>query len=131
MGPPCGIHPKPKCIFGGCFLNFFTEEKRQEIFRAYWDCASYVQQCDHLLASIQPREVVRRRTKNENKADRKQWHYYAGKDGTEVCRHAFMSLRGISEAKLRKMLERKSEDTENFASPDMRGKSKFVIIIFY
>ena len=42
-----------------------------------------------------------------------------------------MSLRGISEAKLRKMLERKSEDTENFASPDMRGKSKFVIIIFY
>ena len=42
-----------------------------------------------------------------------------------------MSLRGISEAKLRKMLERKSEDTENFACPDMRGKSKFVIIIFY
>ena len=129
MGTPCGI--QVKCIFGGCFLNFFTEAKRKEIFQAYWDCGSYVQQCDHLLASIQPREVVRRRTKNENKADRKQWHYYAGKDRTEVCRHAFMSLRGISEAKLRKMLERKSEDTENFACPDMRGKSKFVIIIFY
>ena len=131
MGPPCGIHPKPKCIFGGCFLNFFTEEKRQEIFRAYWDCASYVQQCDHLLASIQPREVVRRRTKNENKADRKQWHYYAGKDSTEVCRHAFKSLHGISESKLKEILKQKSAPTENIAHPDMRGKSKFVIIIFY
>ena len=42
-----------------------------------------------------------------------------------------MSIHGIGEGKLRKITAEKSKPSENLASPDMRGKSKFVIIIFY
>ena len=112
-------------------MNRFTEESRQEIFQAYWDCGNYAQQCTYLSTSIHTRKVERRRTKDENKPDRYQWRYYVGNDNIEVCRHTFMSIHGIGEGKLRKILAEKRKPSETLASPDMRGKSKFVIIIFY
>ena len=112
-------------------MRRFTEEKRTAIFRSFWDCGDYLLQQQLLLGSIKPRKVQRRRTTDENKPNRKQWHYYAGKEGIEVCGHTFMSIHGISESRVKQIKKMKDEPTENVAVPDRRGKSKFVIIIFY
>ena len=112
-------------------MRRFNEEKRNAIFRSFWDCGDQLQQNQLLLGSIRPRKVARRRTKDENKPDRKQWHYFAGKEGIEVCGHTFMSIHGISESRVKQIKKMKDEPTENVALPDRRGKSKFVIIIFY
>ena len=81
------------------------------------------------MGCIKPRKVLRRRTTNPDKPDKPQWTYTVGGGTIEVCRHTFMSIHGIKEGKLRKVMEMKKESPENIALPDMRGKSKFGLII--
>ena len=81
------------------------------------------------MGCIQKRDVKRRRTTDPNKPDKTQWTYTVGVDGIEVCRHTFMSIHGIKEGKLRIIMGMKKGSTENIAQPDMRGKSKFGLII--
>ena len=86
-------------------------------------------QDQYLMGCIQKRDVKRRRTTDPTKPPKTQWHYTVGVDGIEVCRHTFMFIHGIKEGKLRIIMEMKKESSENIAKPNMRGKSKFGLII--
>ena len=101
----------------------------QKLFDAYWALADNNVQNQYLMGCIKPRKVLRRRTTNPDKPDKAQWTYTVGGDNIEVCRHTFMSIHGIKEGKLRKVMEMKKQSPENVAHPDMRGKSKFGLII--
>ena len=101
----------------------------KSIFEAFWALADNDKQNQYLLGCITPREVKRRRTADFNKPDKNQWTYAVGADNVVVCRHAFKSIHGIKEGKLRKIMEMKKDSPENVALPDMRGKSKFGLII--
>ena len=122
MGEPCG----EKC---GCFLRKFTEESRQNLFAAYWEMGDKVQQDQYLMGCLHRRPVKRRRTTDPNKPSKTQWFYKVGAEEIEVCRHTFMALFGIKPGKLRHVVELKEKSPENIAHPDMRGKSKFGLII--
>ena len=113
----------------GCFTKKFTAQSVQKLFDAYWALADNNVQNQYLMGCIKPRKVNRRRTTNPDKPDKKQWTYSVGADNIVVCRHTFKSIHGIKEGKLRRIMEMKKESPENVALPDMRGKSKFGLII--
>ena len=122
MGDPCN----PKC---GCF-NKLPQAERQRIFDNYYAIDSHKQKNQYLMGQMSPRAVKRIRTKDQNKPPKTQWKYSVLSNSKEVCRHAFMSLHGITESKLGQITKLKKENPENIAPQDMRGKSKFSINIF-
>ena len=72
---------------------------------------------------IKPRPVKRRRTKDVTKANRTQWTYHVKASVEyEVCRKAFMSFHGISEANLKKMIHDKKINPTGSPAPDKRGQ---------
>ena len=113
----------------GCFTKKFTAQQVQKLFDAYWALGDNEVQNQYLMGCITPRKVKRRRTANPDKPDKKQWTYAVGADNIVVCRHAFKSIHGIKEGKLQIIMEMKKNSQENVALPDMRGKSKFGLII--
>ena len=127
MGEPC--NQQTTCILGGCFESQFTAESRKQLFESFWAMGNKTLQDQYLMGFIQKRAVKRRQTNDPNKPDKPQWTYTVGGDGIEVCRHTFMSIHGIKEGKLRIIMAMKNKSPENIAQPDMRGKSKFGLII--
>ena len=101
----------------------------QKLFDAYWALADNNVQNQYLMGCITPRKVLRRRKTNSDKPDMNQWTYSVDADNIVVCRHTFKSIHGIKEGKLRIIMEMKKNSPENVALPDMRGKSKFGLII--
>ena len=92
--------------------------------------ASIVLQNQYLMGCIKPRKVLRRRTTDPDKPDKPQWTYTVGGGTIEVCSHTFLSIHGLKPGKLREIMKQKKHSKEDIAHPDMRGKSKFGIIIF-
>ena len=127
MGDPCRSEGRSGCTLGGCFLNNFTEEERNDIYSTYWNIKTYEQKAQYLLGCLSKRKVKRTRTKDASKDPKPQYYYHVGADKIEVCRLAFMSLHGIREAKL-KTLTKMKQDKVNIVPADGRGKSKFGII---
>ena len=128
MGPPCVSVGNTGCTFGGCFMKNFTAEERKEVFTQFWGSGDKRLQDTALLGCIKFRPVKRVRTKVENKAPRIQFEYTVLQ--RQVCRHTFKSLHGITNARLVEILkQKKNKETEYIARPDMRGKSKFCIMI--
>ena len=77
------------------------------------------------MSAIDDRPVKRRRTQDPNKPSKLQYNYKVkvGGETIVVCRNTFMALHGITEGKLRLIMDMKKESSENIARPDMRGKS--------
>ena len=113
----------------GCFNKKLTPQQVKSIFEAFWGLADNDKQNQYLLGCITPREVKRRRTANFEKPDKQQWTYSVGADNIVVCRHAFKSIHGINDGKLRVIMGMKKNSQENVVIPDMRGKSKFLYIL--
>ena len=82
------------------------------------------------MGQMSPREVKRIRKTDPNKPPKTQWNYSVLSNSKRVCRHAFMSLHGITESKLAHISKLKKDSPQNIAPQDMRGKSKFSINIF-
>ena len=127
MGTPC--NQDTSCPLGGCFHSKFTDQSRQNYYEAFWKTGDEVLQDQYLMGCIKPRPVKRKRTTDPNKPPKAQWSYIVGADAIEVCRHTFMSIHGIKEERLRHVMGMKNQSAENIAHPDMRGKSKFGLII--
>ena len=127
MGDPCRSEGRSGCPLGGCFLNNFTEEERNDIYSTYWNIKTYEQKAQYLLGCLSKRKVKRTRTKDANKPPKPQYYYHVCSGQKQVCRLAFKSLHGIKEAKLKSIctLKRLQQDV---VPEDGRGKSKFGII---
>ena len=78
------------------------------------------------MGCISPRGVKRRRSTDPTKPPKPQWTYTVA--GTVVCKHTFLSLHGITDAKLREIMKQRktSQENINIAHPDMRGKSECI-----
>ena len=77
------------------------------------------------MNAIEKKPVKRQRSQDPNKPDKLQYTYkvHVGGEAIFVCRNTFIDLHGITEGKLRIIMDMKKESSEGIARPDMRGKS--------
>ena len=96
MGDPCRSEGRSGCPLGGCFLNNFTEEERNDIFSTYWNIKTYEQKAQYLLGCLSKRKVKRTRTKDANKPPKPQYYYHVSsgqKKSADLLLCLFMVLK--------------------------------------
>ena len=116
IGPDCGCNLK-------CFEKIGMNNIR-DIFKAFWAIGNYDSQNAYLHAQIRTEMIKRKRTKAEVSRRKVTYEYFVklNRIDRRVCRQAFLSIHGITKAKLQILLQKKRESGNGTPILDKRGK---------
>ena len=110
-----------------CSKDCFTVLGREQIdgiFDAFWKIGNYDSQNQYLQSLIREEKPKRKRTTAEVSRRIRTCHYFvkvAYRD-VEVCRHAFLSIHGITTKKLSILMQKRTEAPSGTPTSDQRGK---------
>lgn len=113
VGPPC------KC---GCFDKIGLH-KIKEIFSRFWAIGDFNQQNAYLSKFVNSAEVKHSRVKDRPSRQLRRINYAAMHQNNlqSVCRFAFYSMHGITEKRVRTVLNKRN--STGVVEPDKRGQA--------
>lgn len=112
IGPPCN---------DGCF-DTIGLDKIERVFKLFWNIGEYNLQNQHLSQLVKTSDVKHSRVKERPSRSLRRMHYNVICDGITfpICRKAFLSIHGISEKRVRILLNKTG--SSGVIEPDKRGK---------
>ena len=117
IGPPCSCPKK-------CF-DVVGEENIQRLFKEYYSLGDRDAQSHYIHKCVSAVETKRKRTPKDVESRRKNTRVHSvfiENKSVQVCKQAFVSIHGITEGRVRCVLERAAASGSNILPDDQRGR---------